>query len=555
MRPTSLLTPLMLCATLGAVAQDAGVTTPPAAAAEESIRQEHLRADLFFLASDSMRGRLTGTAENRLAAEWIRSRFERAGLEPAGTDGSFFHKFNLMAATLGGDNQLTVSRGRSARTVYRQGRDMFPLRFSASGRTRAPVVFAGFGISAPALGHDDVPRDAVKDRIVLVLDHEPGELDPDSVFDGVVMSEYSVTLRKTLAAQSRGAAGILFVDDVHNHPNQSAFETTASGYWPQEAPRIERHTLADWAERVDIPAVQISPALAQSLLSGTGKSLAELGRAADTKAGSEPLVLPDVIIEMTTAVERRSEPDRNVIASLEGSDSALAEEWVVVGAHYDHEGTDGSRIYNGADDDGLGVVALLAIADAFAKEARAGHRPKRSVLFGAWNSEERGLLGAWAFTEAPTVPLDRIAAALNLDMIGRNEEVPAGGGYRFQGLDPQTARSNANAVNIIGTTRSAGLKAAVERANENIGLTLKLRYDNNASNLMRRSDHWPFLQRGVPAIWFHTGLHPDYHTPDDRPETVNYEKLERVARLAYRTAWVVADQPERPGLASPAVGQ
>jgi Zn-dependent M28 family amino/carboxypeptidase len=133
-----------------------------------------------------------------------------------------------------------------------------------------------------------------------------------------------------------------------------------------------------------------------------------------------------------------------------------------------------------------------------------------------------------------------------MDMIGRNEEVPVGGGARFRGLDLQTAESNRNAVNVIGTTRSAGLKAAIERANRAIGLELKFRYDNNASNLMRRSDHWPFLQRGVPGVWFHTGLHPDYHTVYDRPEKINYEKMEKVARLVYQTSWDLGVGDSRP---------
>ena len=148
---------------------------------------------------------------------------------------------------------------------------------------------------------------------------------------------------------------------------------------------------------------------------------------------------------------------------------------------------------------GPGRSRSLEIADAYALAAQAGQRPKRSVIFAAWNSEERGLLGAWAYAEDPVVPLDRIVAVLNMDMIGRNEEMPVGGGGRFRGLEPQTAESNANATNIIGTVRSPDLRAAFEKANQGIGLELKFRYDNNVSNLMRRSDHWPFIQKGVPG--------------------------------------------------------
>jgi Zn-dependent M28 family amino/carboxypeptidase len=146
------------------------------------------------------------------------------------------------------------------------------------------------------------------------------------------------------------------------------------------------------------------------------------------------------------------------------------------------------------------------------------------------------------------VPLDRIAAVLNMDMIGRDEEVPVGGGNRFRGLDVQTAQSNANATNIIGTVRSPDMKAAIERANQGIGLDLRFRYDNNASNLMRRSDHWPFIQRGVPGVWVHTGLHPDYHTLYDRPEKINYPKVEKIARMVYQAAWDMANAAGRPKL-------
>jgi hypothetical protein len=381
-----------------------------------------------------------------------------------------------------------------------------------------------------------------------MLEHEPEEQNADSVFDGLITSEYGVTLKKALAAQARGAAGVLLVGDVHNHPNPSDFESSATGYWPAEAPRVERYTLNAWAERVRIPVVEISPDFARTLLQGTGRSLTDLARAADTPQGFAPLPLPGVTVDMATSVDRKVVGDRNVLAVIEGADPSLKDEWVIVCAHFDHEGADGSRIYVGADDDGSGIVALLSIADAFAAGAAEGRRPKRSVLFAAFDSEERGLLGSWAFTESPPMRLDRVVAALNMDMIGRNEEIPPDGGSRFLGLEVQTAESNANAVNVVGSTRSDDLKAVAERANAGIGLTLRLRYDNNQSQLMRRSDHWPFLQHGVPALWLHTGLHPDYHTERDRPDKINYGKLEKIARFAYQMTWDLANQNERPRL-------
>jgi Zn-dependent M28 family amino/carboxypeptidase len=513
----------------------------------DSIRKAELRADLFFLAGDHMRGRLTDTPENAVSAEWIKARFERLGLIPAGSDGSYFHAYNLFTATLGTLNAMKVmSNGRTLQPSVIQ--DFYPHRFSANGSAGGEVAFAGFGISAPAQGHDDFAGAELKGKVVLALDHEPRERDPASPLDGVVSAEGATALRKTLAAQSKGAVAVLFVADMHNHPGTRNFEAAAKVFWPDTRPRVERYTLATLAEQVRIPVVQISPSLAEAI---TGKTLAELGRLAESSGGMKPQPGAVVNVEITTAVNRHVLDDRNVLAAIEGGDSKLKDEWVIVCAHYDHEGADGTRVFNGADDDGSGIVGLLEIAEAYALAARDGRRPRRSVLFASWNSEERGLLGAWAYAEQPLVDRARLVAVLNMDMIGRNEEVPEGGGARFRGLDLQTAESNRNAINIIGTTRSADLKTAVQQANAGIGLELKFRYDNNISNLMRRSDHWPFLQHGIPALWFHTGLHPDYHTTYDRPEKINYDKMERVARLVYQMSWDLAQQSTRPKLDQP----
>jgi hypothetical protein len=515
----------------------------------ESITQTDLRADLFFLAGDAMRGRLTDTNENRITVDYIRSRFERAGLKPV-ANGGYFHNYNLMTATLGEGNSLsfatsgTTTGDVTATREFTSGQEFYPQRFSASGTATAAVTFAGFGIVAPQWNHDDY-RDGVRGRIVMVLDHEPGERDPKSPFEGVVTAEPAATWRKALAAQEKGAVGILFVSDIHNHPDPANFEQAARNFWPATPARISSYTLAAWADRIRIPAVHISPALAAMLIGSSGPSFEELARRAETAGGITP-VATGRTITLRTAVDRHIVSDRNVLGLLEGSDPKLKDEWVLVTAHFDHNGADGAQIFNGADDNGSGTVALLEIADAYALAAQQGQRPKRSVLFCAWNSEERGLLGAWAYTEAPPAPLSAVAGVLNMDMIGRNEEVQVGGGGRFNGFEVQTAESNNNAVNMMGFARAPELAAVVDAANAGIGLEIKKRYDNNASNLVRRSDQWPFLQRGVPALGFMTGLHPDYHTTYDRPEKINYVKMEKIARLIYQASWNLANAAARP---------
>jgi hypothetical protein len=213
-------------------------------------------------------------------------------------------------------------------------------RFSASASVSGPLVFAGFGIAEPRFGHDDYRGGQIRGSVVLVLDHEPGERDPESPFDGLVTSQAASPLEKALAAQQRGAVAILFVADVHNHPGPENFDAQARDYWPPQGPRIERYTLASWAERVRIPAVQISRALAEALVSGTGRSLLELAAASEARGGFTPVAVPGVRVEIETEVQRRIVTERNVVALLEGSDPRLKDEWVIICAHFDHNGAD-----------------------------------------------------------------------------------------------------------------------------------------------------------------------------------------------------------------------
>ncbi|HEX4936840.1 MAG TPA: M28 family peptidase [Gemmatimonadaceae bacterium] len=525
--------------------QSAPQAAAQAAPHADVITAARLRADLMFLAGDGFRGRLTDTPENALALEWVKARFEWLGLPAGGPGGSYFAPYTLMTSALGATNELTIDWG-GATSRHAVGGDFHPRFHSASGRGTGPLVFVGYGISAPTLGHDDLTGD-LRGKVLLVLDGEPGANDPASRFDGLVSSEHSNQLRKTLAAQARGAAAVLFVGDVTIRAGTEQFEATTRAYWPETPMRLPRYTLASWMQQVHIPVGQVSVALAEQLVKGSGTTLQALARAAE--ASTTPRALPGVVATVTTDVVRKAVADRNVVAVLEGSDPTLKHEYVLITAHPDHNGADGAQVFNGADDNGSGTVGLLAIADAYARAAAAGIRPKRSILFVALNSEERGpLMGAWGYVESPIVPLERTVAMLNMDMIGRNEEVPIGGGTRFRGLEVQSAEANRNSVNLFGFSRSTTLTTAIDRANGGIGLTLQKRYDNNVSQLLRRTDMWAFLQKGVPAVTFATGLHPDYHTVYDRPEKIEYAKMERIVRLVHQVSWDLANAPARPTL-------
>jgi Zn-dependent M28 family amino/carboxypeptidase len=216
----------------------------------------------------------------------------------------------------------------------------------------------------------------------------------------------------------------------------------------------------------------------------------------------------------------------NVLGTLDPG--GASEELVVVGAHLDHDGVhEDGRVYNGADDNASGTAAVLAMAAAFTKASATGQRPRRRVVFALWNAEEKGSLGAEAYL-AP-LPPGRVIANVNLDMIGRGE-----------------ANGKTNAVHMLGYSYSPDFAALARRANEAVGLMVKEEYDGDAQNLIQRSDNWPFLKRGIPALFFTTGLHPDYHTPDDDTDRLDFAKLERITELASRLTWLVADgQPPR----------
>jgi hypothetical protein len=503
-----------------------------------------MRADLFFLASDAMRGRLTNTPEYALAAEWIASRFARLGLEPLTQNGSFFQFFDLVYARLGETNKLEIGKTADVRRAARLGEEYYPLSFSASGSARGSAVLAGYGIQAAEHAWDDYRGRDVEGKIVIIFDGDPAPEDPKSPFDGLVTSEYASGVRKTITAQQLGAAAVLIVSHRREREGPRSFAAAGSSYWPKNPPRIERYQLAGLAESVRIPALQISQLLAEHIL---GQEIDPLRTAAD-KAAAAIFTPAALNVDLAASVSRTVVTDRNIVAKLEGSDPQLRSEAVLVTAHHDHDGAEGSGILAGADDNGSGTIGVLEIAEAYVTAARAGQRPKRTIIFALWGSEERGLLGSWAWVEDPLWPLDKTAASLNMDMIGRNEEVPEGGGRRFFGLKPQPASANANAVHVMGYSFTPDLAEVVRQANREIDLTLRMDYDNNRSNLVRRSDQWPFLQRRVPSVFFHTGLHPDYHTPGDRPERIEYAKMERIVRLVYQTSWDVANSPKRPSM-------
>jgi Zn-dependent M28 family amino/carboxypeptidase len=242
----------------------------------------------------------------------------------------------------------------------------------------------------------------------------------------------------------------------------------------------------------------------------------------------------------------------NVIGALPGTDTRLEGAPIVVCAHLDHDGVDATRqIYNGADDNASGAAAVVEIAGAFARAAELGRRPRRPVVFALWNAEEKGLLGSRYYVEHPEPAGSRPAAVLNLDMIGRSEEIPDRPDPRFRGLTRSRAVDNADALHLLGYTFSPDLAKLADEENRDIGLRIRKQYDHHPIDLLRRSDHWPFLLERIPALFVTTGLHPDYHTPQDDADRIDFAKVARIARLVYRVTWRLADADDAPAFVAP----
>jgi len=515
--------------------------SPPDASvlvAAETIKAENLKSALYFLASDEMQGREVNTLSNKITSSYLAHRFELMGLEPV-FDDSYYQYFYLVQGKISQDNHLEIRRSNSTlSTVAILNENYFPSTLSANGRVTAPLVFAGYGITASEYEYDDYQGLEVAGKIAVVLEGEPNARDPESRFEGLLDTQYSQELNKILNAQAQGAVGLIIAHSSLHRPGNRRFSRRARSVWT-ENPKRARYNLEVWTEMVKIPVVHASEGFARILLRDASLQLNDIQKKIDQEYRSHGLALLDSEATMETAVVRNRTRIRNVLAYLPGSDPDLKDEWVVLSAHFDHVGSHDGEIFNGADDDASGTVALLEMAEAFAV---ADEKPRRSILFAGWNAEERGLLGSWYYTVKPPHPLGKTVALFQMDMIGRNEEVPDPGSPRFRGLEKQTAAENTNTLHLLGYSRSPELRSLVTRQNQLIGLDLKLQYDHNPSNLLRRSDHWPFLVSNVPALFFHTGLHPDYHRPTDTANKINYAKLEKIARLIFLCTWEAADR-------------
>ena len=471
-----------------------------------AIREADLERDLYAMAGDAMRGREAGTVDEMRASIWVADQLRAIGVKPGAPDGTYFQWWNM--------RRTRVSTTASRVTV--DGREL------ALWTEVVPNGMVAASASAPVVVIAD-PRDSTTDvrGKVVVADLQP----PATAIrrDGTNSYEYRVTTSALGTAgarwQRRGAAAVLLVADS---TAEVAFDGVAAirsrGTYDVigGAPRFA--TQATGAP-VGGPATNAVPAAAPVLLV-RGSAAAAVRR-------------PGAAAQVDIRIERFDTPSTNVVGVIRGTDPTLREEYVLFSSHQDHDGVrftiDGDSVWAGADDNGTVSVALLAIARAMVRQP-----PRRSVLFVYHGAEERGLLGSRWHAANPVVPLDRIVAVLNGDMIGRNHPDSAS----LLGVQPPHRNST----------------QLVEMALRANALTGRFRLDSiwdrptHPEGWYFRSDHVPYARLNVPALMYSTNLHADYHTPRDKPSAIDYPKLTRMTQWMYLTGWFVGNAPRRPAL-------
>ena len=508
----------------GAEAPATNVTRPPA---DASVRQR-LQRSVEWLASPEREGRGPGTAGIDSAAGWVAERFgEIAGLQSRVVGEGPFQPFEMtLEATLGPADRNTVELvgpagpdGKPRVVPLKLGVDFTPLAAGGSGAFDLPLVFGGYGITAPAEKFDDYAPlgDAAKSAATILLRQEPQKDDPHSVFDGNQASQHAALTRKVANASEHEARAVVFCNDADaDGDDLMAFTRAGEGSTARTMPVLHLRRSA------------VDEAVRQAL----GRPLVEIQKGIDEKLEPASAPLPGWRIRGTVAIDRIETTAKNVLAFLPGKgrpaaggEPAVAPgETVVLGAHYDHLGYGGGgslapgekAIHHGADDNASGTAVLVEVARRLAAEGPLA----RSVLFIAFSGEERGLLGSGHYAANATVPLADTVAMVNLDMVGR--------------LD-------GDKVIVHGTGTGTGLEQLVDRLVAAHGLEVA-----KEPGGFGPSDHASFYAKKVPVLHVFTGSHTDYHRPTDTADKINFDGMDRLTQLVIDLVRDLANRPDRP---------
>ncbi|UCE40145.1 MAG: M20/M25/M40 family metallo-hydrolase [Candidatus Aminicenantes bacterium] len=484
--------------------------------AVESITAEELKLHLDVIASDEFRGRNTPSQELKIASRYIATLAESYGLKPLMPDGSFFQGIPLEVYTI---DQVKT---RMRLTSKNGAQDFsFPHDFGIRDRSyqdmeiSGEILFVGYGLSSAKLDWDDLKGLDLKGKIVVMID-------PD-LPDGHRLNtpeNRSILRYRSYNIGGKGAAAVL---SIVSESREKIFEEKGSIFDSSPRGVLAKKLKTLWVRPSQQRYVraEIRHSVAKEILGITQKELIDMFATIQRGEQIPSKKISGKKIDISLKTLKRKDKTYNVVAWQEGIDEQLKEEYILFGSHHDHIGTREGKIYNGADDNGSGSVAMLELAQAMQID-----RPKRSVIFVWHTAEEKGLWGSRYFVEHSPVPVENMSAELNMDMICRNDP-----GHLY----------------IIGSNKlSSELDAIINAVNDkHIRMTLDYKYEDpkHPDNFFFRSDQYPYIQYGIPAVWFFCGTTEDYHQETDTIDRVDFTKMTKVTRFVYLTAMVIGNKP------------
>ncbi len=481
----------------------------------QTITEQVLKKQLTIVASAEMEGRETGTEGQRKAAAYIESQFKEIGLTAPASLNGYQQFYPLLKDTL---IPKTLKIGK---IKLKYGKDYLlqPGSERANKISANEIVFAGYGIEDK--NYDDYAGKNVKGKIILVISGEP-QLNGKYLVSGTDKrsSWGNSTTRKSSLAKEKGATAMLLINPMWDSIPTSIAENSKQTnlYFPRAN------------DKGRIAVITILPSFIKNIF---GEN--DAAKVLETAKAKEALNTIDIDKKVQTKLAFKKTSIQveasNVIGYVEGTDNK--DEYVFLTAHYDHLGKKGDVIYYGADDDGSGTVSVIEMARAFANAKKAGHGPRRTVVFMTVSGEEKGLWGSEYYSDHPVFPLDSTTVDLNTDMIGR--------------IDPNRKYGDStNYIYVIGNDKlSTDLDPVSKAINEkysHLELDYKFNAPDDPERIYYRSDHYNFAKKGIPIIFFFDGIHKDYHKPTDTVDKINFDLMEKRARFIFLTTWEMANR-------------
>ncbi len=493
-----------------------------AVALSKTIKPADLEKHLTILASDEYEGRETGQKGQKMAAEYIKEHFKSIGMKEIPKLNGYFQEIPLIKESWG-DQFIKVD---TKEYQFLEDYYCFSRTVQEMDVTVNEVVFAGYGIEDE--NYNDYKGIDVKDKIVVVLKGEPKKKDGTYYVSGnKEESDWSGNWRSKIKKAKEKEAKAIFIVTPNIKKDINFFKYAINSN------SMRLMTAADTDDSPYVNTFYISGNMALDLLKMSSKKFNKYTKKVEKKGARKPKLVKKAV-NIKVAKETQKLSSENVLGFIEGVDPNLKDEVLVITSHYDHLGVKGDKIYNGADDDGSGTVALLELAEAFAFAKESGNGPRRSILFMPVSGEEKGLLGSEHYANNPVFPLENTIADLNIDMVGRVDEAHED--------DP-------NYVYVIGSDRlSTELHAINESANRNftkLNLDYKYNAEDDPNQFYYRSDHYNFAKNNIPVIFYFNGTHDEYHQPTDTVEKINFELLAKRTQLIFFTAWQLVNQNKR----------